>query len=225
MFLNDTVKYKLPIQFSFYTGNTPVGGVVGEDGCDFGYNFESNRIHNAKKLGISKPVDIYKKLKPFLKYLISKIGHEVQFPYRTVVDVFLSSERQGYRMVHFELNENFTNDGVLILQYFTSIFKKAFRLQVYANCYCPPGLRVREGIFPEDESDSDSDTESEAQEVSFLPLQDHFKTEQCVICLENEPSILFVGCRHICVCVSCDAAKPSYKCSYCRAKIFQIIKI
>ena len=147
MFLNDTVKYKLPIQFSFYTGNTPVGGVVGEDGCDFGYNFESNRIHNAKELGISKPVDIYKKLKPFLKYLISKIRHEVQFPYRTVVDVFLSSERQGYRMVHFELNENFTNDGVLILQYFTSIFKKAFRLQVYANCYCPPGLRVREVSF------------------------------------------------------------------------------
>ena len=224
MSLENLFKYKLPIQFSFYTGNTPVGGVVGEDGCDFGYHFESDRIHDAKKLSISKPLDIYKKLKPFLKYLISKIRYEVQFPYRTIVDVFLSSEQQSYRMIHFELNENFTHDGVLILQYFSNIFKQSFRLRIYAHCYCHPGLCVREDIFPDSEVDSDIESEEEP-DTPVLPLQDHFKMEQCVICLENEPSILFVGCRHICVCVSCEATKPSYKCSYCRAKIFRKIKI
>ena len=82
MSLKNLFKHKLPIQFSNYIGNTPVGNVVGEDGCDFAYVFKSDRIHDVKKLSISKPLDIYEKLEPFLMYLISKIRYEVQFPYR-----------------------------------------------------------------------------------------------------------------------------------------------
>ena len=126
MSLENLFKYKLPIKFSFYTGNTPVGGVVGEEGCDFGYHFESDRIHDAKKLSVSKPIDIYEKLKPFLKYLISKIRYEVQFPYRIIMDVFLYTGQQSYRMIHFEMNETFEHDGVLILRYFSNILNNLF---------------------------------------------------------------------------------------------------
>ena len=243
MSLKNLFKYKLPIKFSFYIGNTPTNEL--EDGCDFGYLFECDRMHDPKKLSVSKPIDIYEKLKPFFKYLVSKIKCEVQFPYRIVLDV-LYTGYQSYRMVHFELNEFFMNDGILVLQDVSNIFKQPFRLQVYAHCYCPPALRVREGILLESEADTDVYSEPESESESeveveeseeespdprdtsitpVLPLQDHFKTDQCVICMEKEPCILFTPCRHICVCISCDALKPSYKCSCCRARIFQKIKI
>ena len=48
MVLRNLFKHKIPIQFAFYVGNMPTGSVVGEDGCDFSYSFESKRIHYAK---------------------------------------------------------------------------------------------------------------------------------------------------------------------------------
>ena len=229
MSLENLFKYELPIQFSFYTGNTPVGGVVGENGCDFGYHFESDRIHDAKKLSISKPLDIYEKLKPFFKYLISKIRYEVQFPYRTIVDVFLYSEQQSYRMIHFELNENFTHDGVLVLRYFSNIFKQSFRLWIYAHCYCPPGLCVREDIFPDSEVDSDESDESEDEDEDGAIIVNEiktYKTDECVICLENKNNVLFCNCGHICVCEKCIEIKRLTKCPVCKTEntILRIIK-
>ena len=164
MSLKNLFKHKLPIQFSHYVGNIPVGNVVGEDACDFAYVFKSDRIHDVKKLSISKPLDIYEKLKPFFKYLISKIRYEVQFPYRIIVNVFLFSEQQHYRMIHFVLDENFTHDGVLILQCFSNIFKQSFYLEICVNCHCPPGLRVREDIFSDEEDEEDEEDESDERE-------------------------------------------------------------
>ena len=164
----------------------------------------------------------------------------MHFPYRIVFDVILYSNQKNYRMVHFVLNEFFTDDTILVLQNVSkNIFKQPFRLMVNVHCYRPPRLRVREGIFFGDEEDNETeseddetDSEDEEEDESVAPtlptlptLQDHFKTDQCVICMEKEPCILFTPCRHICVCVSCDALKPSYKCSCCRTRISQKIKL
>ena len=226
MSLKNLFKYKLPIQFSYYIGNTPVGGVVGENGCDFGYHFESDRIHDAKKLSISKPLDIYEKLKPFLKYLISKIRYEVQFPYRIIVDVSLYSEQQSYRMIHFVLDENFTHDGVLILQYFSNIFKQSFCLRIYAHCYCPPGLRVREDIFSDNEDDGDESEDEDKDGAININKIKTYKMDECVICLENKNNVLFCNCGHICVCKKCIEIKRLTKCPVCKTKntILRIIE-
>ena len=40
----------------------------------------------------------------------------------------------------------------------------------------------------------------------FLTLVNNYKTfksEQCVICLEEEPKVLFCNCGHICICEKC----------------------
>ena len=158
MSLKNLFKHKLPIQFSSYVGNIPVGNAVGEDACEFTYVFKSDRIHDAKELGISKPLDIYEKLEPFLKYLISKVKYKVQFPYRTIVDVFLFTEElQRYKIIHFVLDDKFTHSGVLILQYFSNIFNQSFHLYIDVHCCCPPGLRAREGIFSDEEDEEDED--------------------------------------------------------------------
>ena len=57
------------------------------------------------------------------------------------------------------------------------------------------------------------------------PLEESFRIDQCVICLENETNILFIDCKHICTCLKCEKIKPSVKCPYCRTEISRIIKI
>ena len=44
-----------------------------------------------------------------------------------------------------------------------------------------------------------------------------FKLEQCVICLEKEPKVLFCNCGHFCICGECFVEKPN-NCPVCKEK-------
>ena len=56
-----------------------------------------------------------------------------------------------------------------------------------------------------------------------------YRQDKCVICLEAPPSILYLDCMHIAVCVSCDRIKSNTSsqstCDVCRAEISKRIKI
>ena len=43
-----------------------------------------------------------------------------------------------------------------------------------------------------------------------------FKTEECLICVENKPNVLFCGCGHLCVCEECIKYYESYECPVCQ---------
>ena len=43
-----------------------------------------------------------------------------------------------------------------------------------------------------------------------------FKTEECLICVENKPNVLFCGCSHLCVCEECIKYYESYQCPICK---------
>ena len=43
-----------------------------------------------------------------------------------------------------------------------------------------------------------------------------FKTEECLICVENKPNVLFCGCGHLCVCEECIRYYESYECPVCK---------
>ena len=57
------------------------------------------------------------------------------------------------------------------------------------------------------------------------PLKKTFKGNQCAICLDRNPNVLFVKCRHICVCNVCEEARPSTKCPFCRTEISEKLLI
>ena len=50
--------------------------------------------------------------------------------------------------------------------------------------------------------DSDGSDDEEKEELSINDFKT-FKLEQCVICLEEEPKVLFCNCGHICICEKC----------------------
>ena len=43
-----------------------------------------------------------------------------------------------------------------------------------------------------------------------------YKTDECVICLENKTNVLFCNCGHICVCEKCIEIKRLTKCPVCK---------
>ena len=232
MVLRNLFKHKVPLFFSFYEGD-----LEDRDLCKLVYHYGSKWIEDGSKVGINNPVDLYEKLTQFIRYLISKIRYEIVAPDCTSFDVYLSIRNENggleiVKVIHFELNHNFTFDGILLLHYLSRyddrLFKVPFYILVKAYCYFAPG-QIREEVFATDGEDESKDevnndeSEDEVEEQS-MPIEDHFKIDQCVICMEKEPCILFIQCRHICVCLSCETTKPSLKCPFCRSKIFQKIK-
>ena len=53
-----------------------------------------------------------------------------------------------------------------------------------------------------------------------------FKTDECVICLENKNNVLFCNCGHICVCKKCIEIERLTNCPVCKTKnkILRIIE-
>ena len=62
--------------------------------------------------------------------------------------------------------------------------------------------RQRREMVETDYSDSDDDDDEEKEELSINDFKT-FKLEQCVICLEEEPKVLFCNCGHLCICEKC----------------------
>ena len=56
---------------------------------------------------------------------------------------------------------------------------------------------VEEGRISQPDSDDNNDEEKEELSINDFKT---FKLEECVICLEKEPKVLFCNCGHLCIC-------------------------
>ena len=79
-----------------------------------------------------------------------------------------------------------------------------------------------------DESEEEDDTgEACSGRSEEFPINDSktFKSDQCVICLEEEPKVLFCNCGHICICEKC-ASHRYDNCPVCKKEntILRIIE-
>ena len=61
----------------------------------------------------------------------------------------------------------------------------------------------------------------------FTPPSETYREDCCVVCLEAKPNILYLDCKHIAICDSCDRLKKTGRdnCDVCRAEISERIKI
>ena len=50
-----------------------------------------------------------------------------------------------------------------------------------------------------------------------------FKTDHCVICMDNPSNILFYDCMHICTCSECEENRPLHACPYCKTRTVEKI--
>ena len=50
-------------------------------------------------------------------------------------------------------------------------------------------------------------------------IKKSIKSTECVICLQNRPNVLYIKCRHIVACDSCDLSCKLLECPICKTKI------
>ena len=63
------------------------------------------------------------------------------------------------------------------------------------------------------------------EETKIINPSKIFKSEECIICLENQPIILFCNCGHICICGECIKKYESAACPICKTYNEYIRKI
>ena len=56
------------------------------------------------------------------------------------------------------------------------------------------------------------------EEVKIINPSKIFKSEECIICLENKPIILFCNCGHLCYCTECYKLKSLSACPVCKTQ-------
>ena len=60
--------------------------------------------------------------------------------------------------------------------------------------------------------------EPTTKEVKTINPSKIFKSEECIICLENQPIILFCNCGHIPICIECYKLKSLSACPICKTQ-------
>ena len=61
-----------------------------------------------------------------------------------------------------------------------------------------------------------SHTEPIPEEPKIINLFKIFKSEECIICLNEKPNVLFCNCGHLCECVKCFKIKTPSTCPICK---------
>ena len=68
--------------------------------------------------------------------------------------------------------------------------------------------------------------EEEEEEEEEKPITiKSYREDKCVVCLMNEPKVLFYDCMRYCVCLECEEMKPFKSCPCFRTRILTKIII
>ena len=59
-------------------------------------------------------------------------------------------------------------------------------------------------------------TEPIPEDIKIINIFKIFKSDECIICLTNQPNIIFCNCGHLCYCVKCYKIKTPSTCPICK---------
>ena len=176
--------------------------------------YSSREIENVESIGVLDWRDLCLKcLKPFIVHIISTIVHEEGNPINNIsVKATLRGERyDDYDLVGYNLNDPEGNIVTYIYSFPENLLNEPFHIDVKTYFYLETDLTraLNDDVL-----------------VPVTPPDETFRQDRC---LESTPSILYLDCMHIAVCVSCDNMKRTAalrnKCDVCRASISRRIKI
>ena len=74
---------------------------------------------------------------------------------------------------------------------YDTYFQKPFEIHIDIHNYYEP-------VDLEDENEDESEDEDEPITIKS------YRQDKCVVCLENEPKVFFLDCKHYCVCLECE---------------------
>ena len=177
--------------------------------------YKSKEIQDSTKYNILTPYKLIAKINPFLLYLESKYIHKISslnfnvsnYKIRFSAEIFqpstINQKSKYYGVFNIDIinNTNTSYYDTSIKQYQNKLFTNPFEIHI----------DVVAGYFIEEEE--------EEEEEKPITVIKSFREDKCVVCLMNEPKVLFYDCMHYCVCLECEGIKPFKSCPCCRTHI------
>ena len=82
----------------------------------------------------------------------------------------------------------------------------------FSNMYFLQADYYKEEVEEESEAEEE---EEEGSEKQVINAGQSFKSNECIIRLDNPPNVLFCNCGHMCICEECDRVKSLETCPVC----------
>ena len=173
-------------------------------------------------------ITLLEEMTPLLVYIFSCICHcsegdyefrEMRFKLKFPNAVLTFEDYLNFRGCHYRTPVSIIRDNIVELEAtgHCMSFLSPFRLEITLE---------RTIVMLEDELiDYPSDLEDEDDAITINEIKT-YKSDECVICLENKNNVLFCNCGHICVCEKCIEIKRLTKCPVCKTEntILRIIE-
>ena len=212
-----------------------------------GRQYGSKRIENIESLGVSDVNELRLKcVKLFIVSIISTLLEEEEYYIDNVIataTIFDVSDSQDddpygpdYDIVQYTLNNPkycihlfSSNAEEYIYTFPERLLQRPFSIDVNVFYYFIP-FEVRQYYYLEwVQAMRASGRIPSEEEDEYTSPDESYRQDRCVICLESNPNILYLDCRHIAVCNSCDRMKRTERLrkysDICRAEISKRIKI
>ena len=182
--------------------------------------YKTNTIKHPIELGISNFKDLMDKVNPFIYYLASKYQNVIEWNYEYGIffDVILAFHKKEYELIlkdyrlskyPNDLSINITDQNLYDFskEDIEKLINTPFHIiiDVYAEYI---------NRFYEEEVE-----EEDEEEVEPIELKQTIIYDECVICYENKPNVLYPDCFHISTCKRCEELHLINKCPLCREKV------
>ena len=174
----------------------------------------SSKLENGFNVGVCDAQTLLYVIRPFIEGLFqTTFYHRINRDYAFVFKIEIKKEEEFIRVAEFYFRANRNPfepkmEGVELNRDLSHHLKQPYEILVMTSFF---NINSSVPYFLEPGNDEES--------VPPKPLEKTFKFDQCVICLDRKPDVLFINCNHMCVCNECEKKHPFLKCPYCRTEV------
>ena len=157
--------------------------------------------------------DFFKHIKPIIFYAYSYTSQR-----KHIKDDFILKQLPSYFSFVYEKdnNEYYIKDLKIILSTSYDFDHEDYDFYFYAISNLEENgeliISHTEPTF-EDEEEEEEPTPEKPKIINLFKI---FNSEECIICMDNKPNILFCNCGHLCECEGCYKIKTPSICPVCK---------
>ena len=168
-------------------------------------------IYVIDNMKIDNIVEFIKLITPLLSYIISILKHEQEYMDKQLILKLEFPISEGGIKIEGAFKVNDDNVLKTIRTYIEDFEEEGYYMKFTKrfNAYI---------LIKDIEEDSD-DEDDEMPIMKNININKTFKLDECVICMEYIPNVLFCECGHICLCEKCIEIKQFDRCPICKTDI------
>ena len=158
--------------------------------------------------------DFLKQTKPIIYYAYSYTKHR-----KHVKDDFILNESCSLFYFSYESinNKHYICNLEIILPTYYYFFDMDYDFYFYAISELENNdeliISHTEPTFEDEEEEEEEPTPEKPKVINLFKI---FKSDECIICMDDKPNILFCNCGHLCECEGCYKIKTPSTCPVCK---------